>query len=249
MPADVFSDLTDVYDALIDWEKRLKHEEPFYRRWFTEVSARRVLDAACGSGRHAAMFHAWGLEVEGADLSPAMIARARQTFGEPEKLSWAVRAFEVPTAAEESFDAAICVGNSLALAAGLAEVRQALAALALAVRPGGVVLVQVLNFHAITEGPCLWQKCKRLEIERRGLVVVKGVHRTATRGYVDLVVAPLDDPQAMQTESAPLLILDDNQLAAAAADAELRDLQFFGGYRDQPYERTSSTDLVMVARK
>ena len=73
----MFDDLADVYEAMIDWPKRLAHEEPFYRRLFERLGARSVLDVACGTGRHAAMFHSWGLRVEGADLSPAMIDRAR----------------------------------------------------------------------------------------------------------------------------------------------------------------------------
>ena len=59
MNADLFADLTDVYEAMVDWPKRLANEEPFYRRLFARIGARRVLDAACGTGHHASMFHAW----------------------------------------------------------------------------------------------------------------------------------------------------------------------------------------------
>ena len=69
--ANLFQDLTDVYEAMIDWPKRLAREEPFYRRWFERCGARSVLDVACGTGHHGAMFHRWGLRVEGADLSAA----------------------------------------------------------------------------------------------------------------------------------------------------------------------------------
>ena len=69
--------VADIYDVMIDWPKRLAHEGPFFRRLFQRADARRVLDAACGTGRHAALMHSWGLEVEAADISPAMIARAK----------------------------------------------------------------------------------------------------------------------------------------------------------------------------
>jgi hypothetical protein len=59
--------LTDVYDAMIDWSKRLDHEGPFYRTLFERLSAKSVVDVACGTGHHAAMFHDWGLEVEASD--------------------------------------------------------------------------------------------------------------------------------------------------------------------------------------
>ena len=37
----MFDDLSDVYDAMIQWPKRLAHEEPFYRKLFEENGVRR----------------------------------------------------------------------------------------------------------------------------------------------------------------------------------------------------------------
>ena len=45
MPQPAFDDLSDVYEAMIDWPRRLAREEPFYRRLFERSDARRVLDA------------------------------------------------------------------------------------------------------------------------------------------------------------------------------------------------------------
>lgn len=51
--------------------------EPLYYALFEQRGVRRALDAACGTGQHAAMFHSWGLHVEGADAGPTMIERCR----------------------------------------------------------------------------------------------------------------------------------------------------------------------------
>ena len=95
----MFDDFADIYEAMIDWPKRLAHEGPFYRRLFERIGVRSAIDVACGTGHHAAMFHSWGLRVEGADLSPAMIDRARNSFGQPASLQWTVRGFDQPIAA------------------------------------------------------------------------------------------------------------------------------------------------------
>ncbi|MCR4415548.1 MAG: class I SAM-dependent methyltransferase, partial [Thermoguttaceae bacterium] len=131
-----FDDLSDVYEAMIDWPKRLANETPFFRRLFDAVQARSVLDVACGTGHHAAMFHSWGLRVEGADASPRMIERCRARFGESDRLGFVVRSFDQLAAAPEPFDAVICVGNSLALAPDAATAGRAVAAMFGAVRPG-----------------------------------------------------------------------------------------------------------------
>ena len=76
-----FDDLTDVYEAMIDWPKRLAHEEPFYRRLFEDVGARRVIDVACGTGvvaRQALARVGTGGQVVGLDMNPNMLMMARR---------------------------------------------------------------------------------------------------------------------------------------------------------------------------
>ena len=270
-----FDDLTDIYEAMIDWPKRLAAEEPFYRRVLGEVQAKSVLDVACGTGHHAAMFHAWGLRVEGADLSPNMIRRARTAFGEPDGLGWVVRGFTEPagppptktgpgTATNDGshratvqavaepvpvFDAAVCVGNSLALAPDLAAAGQAIRLMLSAVRPGGVVVVQVLNLWRLEDGPCVWQKCLRTGLPAGDALVLKGVHRSARRGFVELVVMRPGGGPPLVCESLPLLGLEAADLEDAARRGGANQVQLFGDYHDRPYDRTRSVDLVMVARK
>jgi SAM-dependent methyltransferase len=249
VPARFFHDLPDIYDALIDWPKRLAHEEPFYRRWFERVGARSVVDVACGTGRHAAMFHAWGLRVEGADLSPEMIARARARFGEPAGLGWVVRGFEQPIRAAEPFDVAVCAGNSLALAPDAATAEQAIQQMFQSVRVGGLVVLHVLNLWNLPDGPCRWQKCKRLALADGDVLVTKGVHRSGPRGYVDLVVVPVTAPDQMHSESVPLLGFEAAELERVARVGGAGRVEFCGGYQGQPYAREQSTDLIMIAEK
>lgn len=249
MTGEIFKDLTDVYDALIDWPKRLAYETPFYRDWFARTGVHRILDAACGTGRHAALFHDWGLTVEGADLSSGMIERARKTFGTPAGLGWSVRGFDAPIVASEPFDAAICVGNSLALAPDFATVERAVAQMLAAVRSGGLLVVQVLNLWHLPDGPCVWQKIRHAFLPQGEVIIVKGVHRSGSRGYVDLVVAGSPDGNRRHAESTPLLGLEAAQLEAAARQAGAAAIEIIGGYRGETYQRETSVDLMLVARK
>lgn len=258
-----FDDLTDIYEAMIDWPKRLAHEGPFYRRWFAQVGAGSVLDVACGTGRHAALFHEWSLRVEAADVSPAMIQRARASFGEPAGLRWVVRGFAEAFAVPAPFDAALCVGNSLALAPDEATVQAAIARMLAAVRPGGIIILHVLNLWHLPDGPCIWQKCRRVErrdapgrdpekspsLPAPDTLIIKGVHRCGRRGYVELIVTDLSAPPRMRTDSVPFLGLEADQLQQMARAVGAARGQWFGGYQDQPYERETSPDLIVVAKK
>lgn len=249
MSAAQFDDLTDVYEAMIDWPKRLANETPFYRRCCEQVGVRAVLDVACGTGHHAAMFHSWALRVEAADISPRMIERARSNFGEPTGLRWVVRGFDEPTQAVEPFDLVLCVGNSLALATDLATVERAIEQMLAAVRPGGAVVIQTLNLWRLPDGPCTWQKCRRVALPQGQSLVVKGVHRCGDRGYVELIVTVCSGDVAMRTESVAFLGLQAAELEQVLRRNGVAQVTVFGGYQEQPYEPSKSVDLLIVARK
>jgi SAM-dependent methyltransferase len=244
-----FDDFTDVYEAMIDWDRRLGNEGPFYRRLFEGHGVQTVLDAACGTGRHAALFHSWGLRVEGADISPNMIDRARARFGEPPGLRWAVRGFDQPVQPAEPFDAVICAGNSLALAPDMATVDRAVHAMLAALRPQGVAVFHLLNLWRLSDGPCRWQKCRRVTLDGTDMLIVKGIHRAGSGGYVDLVVAPLDDTSEMRTDSAALLGIEADELERMTRRAGASRAGLLGGYHDEAYDREQSADLILVAEK
>jgi len=249
MNTSTFDQLADIYEAMIDWPKRLAAEEPFYRRWFQQAEVKRVVDVACGTGHHAAMFHQWGLDVEASDLSPAMIERARASYGEPPGLHWAVRGFDEPIPAAGSWDAVVCVGNSLALAPDLATVQAAIARMMEALRPGGVLLVHVLNLWRLPDGPCLWQKCLRTQLPHGDVLIFKGVHRCGEQGYVELVVADPDGGQLLAHESPRFLGLRAASLSEFMHRAGAAEVQYFGGYAGQPQDEDTSVDIVTVAHK
>jgi SAM-dependent methyltransferase len=240
-----FDDLTDVYDALIDWPKRLAHETPFFQSHFARANAKTVADVACGTGRHAALFHAWGLTVHAADVSPAMIDRAVATHGRSDRLTWAVRSFDQPI--PEPVDAVVCTGNSLALAPDVETARRAVGSMLGALRPGGVAIVHVLNVFSLPDGPMVWQRVKRAAIAGAEVTIHKGVHRCGPRAFVELVVTPAD--LKTRTESVPFTGFDAATLQSFATDAGAADTTLFGGYRGEPFDPARSPDLILVAVK
>jgi len=249
MARECFDDLTDIYEAMIDWPKRLANEESFYRRLVDRLGAKRIVDVACGTGRHAAMFHSWGLHVEGSDVSAKMIERAKGNFGESPGLRWNVRGFDEPIDAAEPVDLVLCVGNSLALARDKATAARAIRQMLHAVCEGGAVVVHLLNLWRLPDGPVVWQKCLRTGLPRGETLIVKGVHRCGTKGYVDLVVTNLSGDVAMQSESVEMLGLEAAELEQMARDAGADDVRLFGSYQELPYDRDNSVDLLMIANK
>jgi hypothetical protein len=118
-----------------------------------------------------------------------------------------------------------------------------------AIRSGGVAVLHVLNLWRLPDGPCQWQKCKRATLERGDVLITKGVHRSGSRGYMNLIVASLDASTQMQTESVPFLGIEAATLDGMVRKAGASAVQVFGNYQEQLYERDSSVDLIVVAEK
>jgi hypothetical protein len=178
-----------------------------------------------------------------------MIDRARANFGEPAGLRWVVRGFDQPITLTEPFDAAVCVGNSLALAPDAATVRRAMGQMSAAVRRGGLLIVHILNLWHLPDGPCVWQKCRLASLPQGESLVIKGIHRCGARGYVDLIVVAPAAAGEMRNSCVPFLGLEAEELASLAREAGACNLQLFGDYRNAPYAREASADLLMVAER
>jgi SAM-dependent methyltransferase len=103
-----------------------------------ELPPGRALDAACGTGRHAAHLAERGHEVTGVDASPEMLELARARVPQARFRDGDLRALPVDDA---EFDLVVC-----ALALGHCEDLDApVAELARAVRPGGSVVLSDLH--------------------------------------------------------------------------------------------------------
>jgi glycine/sarcosine N-methyltransferase len=135
------------YDRFVDWGKRIEREMPFFRLLFADHDVRSVIDVGCGTGRHAALFASWGLDVTGVDPDPAMLDQAR---------AFAVHQASSARFVEGGFgglatlglplaDALTCTGNALPHVDGLAGLRAAVRDFASVLRPGGVVALHLLN--------------------------------------------------------------------------------------------------------
>lgn len=101
----------------------------------------RVLDVACGAGRHARAFERLGARCTGVDLSPSLLRRARQVTGAP-----LVRADmrRLPIR-PRSMDVTVNLFTSFGYFASDAEHADTVREMVATVRPGGWFVLDFLN--------------------------------------------------------------------------------------------------------
>ena len=138
-----------IWSATYDRAVRLAPiEEPALLGLIDDLPAgSRVLDAGCGTGRYSAHLLARGHSVAGVDLSPDMLARARQKLPDVDFLEGQLDALPVEDA---TFDAAVC---ALTLV-HLPDLGVAAREFARILRPGGKLLISDVHPFPVLLG---WQ--------------------------------------------------------------------------------------------
>jgi ubiquinone/menaquinone biosynthesis C-methylase UbiE len=121
-----------IYDTMPN--ALIRSEEPIVRAALATVPPGTALDAACGTGRHAAALAEAGHRTIGVDQSAEMLALARDKVPEAEFRTGDLTALPLD---DDSVDVAVC---SLALT-HLPDPAPAIAELARVVRPGGRVVL------------------------------------------------------------------------------------------------------------
>jgi SAM-dependent methyltransferase len=240
------------YDLLVNWENRLALEGPFFQKVFHSVSARRVLDCACGTGHHVRMFARWGVDAVGADLSPSMIEQARaDARAEGSRIRFEVADFrELPTLFPDPFQAVVCTGNSLPLAGSPDDLRAAIKSMYDVLAPGGVIILHMLNYAIIPEGGNVYDGPRVRQVEDREILFLKVFRKVRHHCDLDIVVLEKQAGEWKRLEThAKAWALEQPELEAMVSGAGFVRLQFYGGYEPKPFDPAASRDMILVARK
>jgi SAM-dependent methyltransferase len=250
-PVPLYDALAADYDRFVDWQGRLSHELPFFASLFEAHGVQRVLDAACGTGHHAIALAGQGYQVVGGDLSEAMIQRARENASNHRgDLSFVVAGLGGFAAVGETFDAAICLGNSLPHLLSARAVAETLADFAAVLRPGGLLIIQNRSFDRV------WGRRERFmppqsyrDDSGEWLFVRFYDYHQETVDFNMVRLMRSGDEWAQDVESTQLRPIFRDDLAAALMAAGLGEIACYGSYDGSAFDPDRSGDLISVSKR
>ena len=246
------------YDRVVDWERRMAREAPFFRTLFEEVGVSSLVDVGCGTGRHAAEFASWGLQVTGVDPDEGMLEQAQRHvddrgvdvrlvqggFGELGELEGG------------PVDAVVCLGNAFQHVEGAAGLASGLEDMASVLRSEGVLVLHYLNHDRLLASRPRVMDTRFRETEEGDRVFVKLLdYRVDESGedeiLFDFIVLRRDDEGTWQADarssSHRALRLDD--VRHAAEEAGFEDVRLYGSHDRRELDAADDESVILVARR
>ncbi len=198
----------------------------------------KILDLACGKGRHAIYLNSKGFDVVGIDLSTNSIAHAQQFANE--KLHFArhdMREVYQP----ETFDVVLNLFTSFGYFETEKENQQAISAAAANLKKGGKFVLDFFN----TEKVIAQLKWYEQKVKNDLLFTI---YKKVENNFIvkDIHFEVANQPHNYQER---VKAITDKQFETYFEQAGLRLLHTFGNYQLQPYLPTISDRWIGVAEK
>lgn len=200
----------------------------------------RMLDVACGKGRHSKTLAAMGFEVTGIDISPDSIAFAKQF--EKENLSFFVHDMRLPFWGNY-FDMAFNFFTSFGYFKTRREHDDAIRTIARSLKPGGYFIIDYLNVHC-AEDHLLHDEKKIID------KTVYDINRWEddTHFFKKIVITDpsLKEPLSYTEKVAKFSLGDFTDMLSYQ---RLQVQEVFGDYQFNPYDVRKTPRMIIIARK
>jgi 2-polyprenyl-3-methyl-5-hydroxy-6-metoxy-1,4-benzoquinol methylase len=244
-----YEEIADIYDDMTRFDERLDKEIVVLKEWQQRYGFQTALDVACGTGLHALALVRLGVHVVGADISEAMLAKARKHAAESgENIRWIHApmqqiAFQVPNA---QYDAIFCLGNSLPHLLESDDLVTAFENFATLLTPDGILVLQLLNYA-------------RVLAEKERIVGIRQQQNTMFIRFYDfhpptltfnLLTVSIQERRCPHTlHSTTLYPYQQKELDKHLTRQALLPIGYYGTMQFHSFDPQTSPDLIIVAQR
>lgn len=150
-PFTAYADIYDLFQVGKDYDAEVAFVDRLVRRHATRLSSPlRLLDLACGTGRHALAFMELGYSVQASDISPAMVTVARRRAEASGKaIVFHEESFATCGKLEGPFDVVVAMFASVNYLATVDAFLELLSNVRSLLSPGGVFVFDCWNGIAV----------------------------------------------------------------------------------------------------
>jgi len=201
-------------------------------------SGSKLIDIACGKGRHAKYFNQKGMDVVGVDLSPNSINTANKDKNK--NLQFSVHDMR-ENYQEYCFDIVTNLFTSFGYFEDNKDEQKAIDAMASNLKKEGLLIIDFMNVKKVIANLVLNEQKK-----------VDGIQFDITRkvkdGYIlkDIQITDGEEHQQFQEKVKAITLADYSELIA---NAELKIIDIFGNYKLDDFDEEISDRLILICKK
>lgn len=199
----------------------------------------KVLDLACGKGRHSIELNRKGFDVVGVDLSEQNIQHARQF--ENERLHFFIHDMREVFAVDQ-FDYVLNMFTSFGYFDSEKENERAIAAAAKALKPGGQLLLDFLNPYVVVHNLV---PCEEKSVEGVDFRIAR---KLSEEGYIVKDIEFNDNGHQYHYQERVKAIRR-IEFLDYFRKANLKLMDIFGDYHLNPYDKEHSDRMIFVVQK
>jgi SAM-dependent methyltransferase len=207
-------------------------------RYFNAPPDRKIIDLACGKGRHAIYLNALGYDVTGVDLSACSIREAKKSSNS--SLHFDVQDLR-NLSYENEFDIALNLFTSFGYFQSKEEDALVMQNIYRILKPGGFVLIDFMNAEVVLQR-LVGHESKTIDGIRFS------ISKRVENDFIIKQIRFNDEETDFEfTEKVQALTIDDFELLLRQGNFTI--IKLFGNYRLEDFIRGSSDRLIIVAQK
>jgi glycine/sarcosine N-methyltransferase len=246
-PEIFYDKLSAEYDSLTDFKKRFSKDLDTFRNLIERFGISSAVDAGAGTGFHALLLAKLGISVTAVDISGEMLEKCRfnaQTLGVSVKTVQSDFA-HIHTSVAQTFDSVFCLGNSLAHVISESDLYDSLTALKKILNPGGILVLQILNYEKI-----LGDRNRIQNIRNTGeKTYIRFYDYCADRIFFNILTLHNGGSSPSHTlQTVELRPYVKDELLPSLRKVGFGEIQAYGDLRFGEYSNIDSKDLVIIAR-
>lgn len=207
----------------------------------------QILDIGCATGELAYSLAEKGFITTGIDLDKTMIRFANESKKHPNLNFYDMDMTKIQDFFEsESFDSILCLGNTLVHLPSISEILKMLKEIRRLLKPGGKVLIQILNYHRIIS-----KKIEQLPlIDNKHLRFERFYKKSPDSNHLDFITRLIDKKDNSLSEGkVKLYPFIPEELSSALKDSDFHSVLQWDSYQKTPFKLNTSYPLIVSAVK
>lgn len=204
---------------------------------------KKVLDAACGSGEYSVRLAIDGYDVTAVDIDQAMVDAAKEKAVINNVKTDVLKADLKTignTLSGKSFDFIFCIGNSIVHLDDLQEIEASIRQMYDLLQPGGILLLQIVNFDRVLKNSI--SALPTLRNEKVGLEFIRNYRWLEEKQKIsfDTILTVQENSRSVRYEnSVELRPLLRDDLYKMLVNAGFNDIQLYGDFSGTVYDDQS----------